>query len=79
MKNIGMVVFVIASLVLWYFTMSGFYEWWGSGGVIAGFVLAPISAVYPFLFWFKEGVFPVLYFAVWAVGIVGYVVSSSDE
>jgi len=69
-----------AGSVLWFFMISSFYQWWNIGGVIAGFILAPGVAVFPFIYWFMEGVFPTSYFVIWVIGFVGiFIASSSSE
>ena len=65
--------------VLWFFMMSSFYQWWDVGGLVAGFILVPGVIVFPIIFWFKMGVFPTMYFIIWAIGVIGLFFSSSEK
>lgn len=77
-KIIATIVWFIAGSVLWFFMMSNFYQWWDMGGVVAGFILAPGVIVFPLIYWFKVGVFPMMYFIIWCIGIGGLLFSSSE-
>ncbi len=79
MKNLGYIMWVGAGIVLWFFMMSSLYEWWNMGGAIAGIILAPGVVLFPLLYWFMEGIFPVTYFIIWAVGMAGIFISSASS
>ena len=78
MKNLGKIMWIVSGVVLWFFMISSFYQWWKIGGVIAGFILVPGVVVFPLLYWFMEGIFPTMYFIIWAIGIVGMFIASTS-
>jgi hypothetical protein len=71
MKNIGQLMWWGSGIILWFFMMSSFYGWWDIWGVIAAFLLAPGVILFPIIYWVKEGVFPVMYFVIWFIGVLG--------
>jgi hypothetical protein len=77
MRALGMVLFFGAGVVMFAFQVQFFYQWWGKGAAAAFFV-PPLAAIFPFIYLFKEG-FSLLYFGVWAVGILGMIIASSDD
>lgn len=79
MKDLGKVMWMGSGAVLWFLMMNNLYQWWDVGGVIAGFILAPGVVVFPLLYWFKEGVFPVMYFIIWGIGVVGLFISRDSS
>ncbi|MDP3792208.1 MAG: hypothetical protein Q8Q89_00565 [bacterium] len=79
MKNLGKFMWFCSGVVLWFFMMSNFYQWWNIEGVIAGFILVPGVVVFPLLYWFKEGIFPIMYFIIWGIGVVGLLIASTSS
>lgn len=73
MKQISITTWIITGLILWVFMMSSMFVWWGGAGIVVGLVLAPGVVLFPFLYWFMEGIFPTLYFIIWAIGVAGFV------
>lgn len=54
-------------------------SWWGSTGVLVGVFGVPLVAtIFPFLYWAKEG-FSLMYFVIWAAGLVGIVLASIER
>ena len=43
----------------------------GGLGILWGLILTPGFVIFPIIFWIVEGVFPTMYFVVWAVGTIG--------
>lgn len=65
--------------IFWLLAMS---KWLGILGIILSFVFCPGLVVFPIIFWIVEGIFPVFYFMIWAIGIVGLIIfglSSSNN
>lgn len=69
-------MWVGAGIVTWFFMMGSLYTWWGGLGILGGIILAPGVILFPFLYWLMEGAFPIMYFGVWAVGILGLIIAS---
>lgn len=78
MAALGYVLLTGSGLVMLIFELIWFYRWWDVLGVIIAIVVAPIAAVFPFIYLVKEG-FSLLYFGVWAVGLVGAAMAASDS
>jgi len=79
MKTLGTVLWIGAGIVLWFFMMSSMYGWWGGVGIFLGFILAPGVVLFPLLSWFMDGVFPLLYFVIWGIGVAGLFMTSISE
>ena len=60
----------IAGVLLWIFQLWFFTKWLGFLGTILGFILVPGIVIFPGLYWAIEKSFPILYFAIWGIGIV---------
>jgi len=58
----------IATFVFW---MGSLYHWAGGLGIFLGIILSPGIVIFPLVYWVIEGVFPALYFVIWAVGWLG--------
>lgn len=67
---VGVVLFGLSALAMFGFQVYWFYYWWGKLGALVGLLLASLSAVFPFLYLYKEE-FSLVYFAVWGAGILG--------
>ena len=68
-------VFVLTALWMLYLWITTIAAWMGWPGVILGVVTAPCAVLFPVVYWYVEGVFPVTEFAVWGVGVAGITVS----
>ncbi|MFP4149823.1 MAG: hypothetical protein ACLFUG_04705 [Nitriliruptoraceae bacterium] len=77
MRPLGYVLFYGAGLILFALEVYWFTVWWGGLGLFIGLFVAPIAALFPFIYLFMEG-FSLLYFGLWAVGIVGAAIASQD-
>lgn len=73
---LGKIVWWGAALLMFVFWISALTDWLGVMGSILAFLVAPGLIVFPFVFWIVEGVFPWLYFIIYAVGMVGMAVSA---
>ena len=55
-------------------------DWLGGiFGFLLGIILSPGLVVFPFVYWIVEGIFPINYFIIWGIGIVGLIVASISE
>lgn len=75
LKIIGYIVWIGAGIAMFIFWLMAMSEWLGLLGTILAFILTPGLVIFPVVFWIVEGVFPVLYFAIWGVGIVGLIIT----
>jgi len=79
-RVIGYIIFYGAGIVLFLFWLMVMVSWFGIlGGIILSFVLSPGLIIFPIVFWLVEGVFPVLYFMLWGVSIVGLIIAKTSE
>lgn len=76
MTKIGYGIFAIAGIWMWIAEIIAFARWWDLVGILVAVFIPPIAALFPLIFWIKEGVFPILYFVVWGAGILGMVLAS---
>jgi hypothetical protein len=68
----GFLIWVLASLMLFYFYLSALELWLGSlAGSIVAFIIAPGLIVFPLVYWFVEGLFPSTYFILLGVIFAG--------
>lgn len=75
-KTIGYLLWIGAGIFVFIFWLIAMSKWLGSLGIILAFILAPGIIIFPIIFWIVEDVFPVFYFIVWGVGIVGLIIVS---
>lgn len=79
MKNLlsilGTVVFFGSGLLMWIVYVGSLANWFGFIGFVAGVLTTPGAVVFPLIYWFIEGVFPVGYFLLWGVGLAGMFVA----
>ncbi|MCX6757620.1 MAG: hypothetical protein NTZ44_01935 [Candidatus Nomurabacteria bacterium] len=73
-----MPLFYLAGLALCIIELHFFYVWWNIGLFIGIFLSPIIAPFFPFIYWFKEGTFPVFYFIIWGVGIATFIFSNRD-
>jgi len=76
MKWVGMGLFFLAGLIMYISEVVFFSQWWGFTGLVVGFLAAPVAALFPFIYWFKVGIFPTFYFVLWGIGLLGLVFGS---
>jgi hypothetical protein len=55
-------------VVFWLTTL---YGWLGVVGLILGVIPTPGAMLFPLVYWYVEGTFPTVYFAIWGVGPAG--------
>lgn len=72
---VGTLLFVFSAGTMIFLWVKLLFESMGWLGVIVGVCTAPLGVAYPFLHWLARGEFPMFFFAIWAVGIVGLLVS----
>lgn len=70
-KIVGFVMWIGSGILMFIFWFSAMKMWLGFLGIILAFVLCPGLVIFPIIFWIKEGVFPMFYFIVWGIGLVG--------
>ncbi len=71
LKGTGYLLFLVAGLVMWLAYLGFLGRWLGFVGYIIGFIVAPGAVIFPLIVWIKTGMFPVGYFAIWAIGLFG--------
>lgn len=74
-KVIGMVMYIISGLLMFIFWIGAMKMWLGFIGVFLAFILVPGLVIFPIIFWIVEGVFPITYFLIWGLGLLGLVIS----
>jgi len=70
-KFIGSIMWTGSGILMFIFWFMALSKWLGFFGSILAFIIAPGLVIFPIIFWIVEGVFPVFYFIVWGIGIVG--------
>jgi hypothetical protein len=81
-KIIGYPLWIGAGILMFIFWLMAMSSWLGFFGTFLAFVLAPGFFLLPIVFWIVEGVFPIFYFILWGIGMVGMIivnVSSNDD
>jgi len=73
-KVIGIIMWVISGILMFIFWFMAMSQWLGFFGIILALILSPGLVVFPIVFWIVEGVFPVFYFIVWGIGIIGLII-----
>lgn len=74
-RVVGMIMFYGAGLFMFIFWFGAMSEWLGCFGSFLALILSPGLVIFPIVFWIVEGVFPVTYFAIWGLGIVGMIIA----
>jgi len=74
-KTIGYLLWIGSAIFLFIFWLSAMTRWLGSLGTFLAFILSPGIVIFPAIYWIKEGVFPGPYFAVWTIGVVGWIIT----
>lgn len=71
-KILGYILSFGSGILMLLFWLDFLIKWVGVfWGVIIGIFISPAIVIFPFLFWIIEGIFPVFYFLLWGIGIVG--------
>jgi hypothetical protein len=70
-KVIGMAMYIISGLLMFIFWVGAMKMWLGFIGVFLALILCPGLVIFPIVFWIVEGVFPINYFLIWGIGILG--------
>ena len=81
-KFIGTLIWLVSGIVIFIFWFASMVSWLGTLGGILAFAIAPGLVIFPIIFWIVEGVFPLLYFVIWGLGILGLIIvgaSSKDD
>lgn len=81
LRVVGVVMFYGAGLFMFLFWLGAMGKWLGCFGTFLAILIAPGLVIFPIIFWIVEGVFPVTYFAIWGLGLVGLIIfglSSKD-
>lgn len=78
MKALGLTLFFGGGLVMFFFELIWFMEWWGMAGLAVAIFLAPIAALFPFIFLVKEG-FSLLYFGLWGASLAGAAIAGTQD
>lgn len=73
-KTIGYLLFFLSGISMFIFWVSALENWLGFIGIMLAIFLTPGLVLFPIIFWIVEGVFPLFYFIVWGVGIVGAII-----
>lgn len=73
-KIIGYTMMYGSGILLFIFWMKAMTHWLGGLGFVLGFVLSPGLVIFPGIYWIVEGVFPVTYFALWGISMIGLII-----
>lgn len=73
--TIGYTIFALAGIVMFGLEIYWFLIWWDLIGVVVAVFVPPLAALFPFIYWIKVGVFPLFYFIIWAIGILGMIIA----
>lgn len=75
-KVTGFVIWIGAGILMFIFWLTAMTKWLGFFGTILAFILTPGFIIFPLIFWIVEGVFPVFYFILLGIGIIGLIIAS---
>ncbi|MCL4385101.1 MAG: hypothetical protein M1479_03915 [Actinobacteria bacterium] len=75
-KVIGYILFFGSGAYLWWVGTVFLYYWLGIPGLFLGFIFPPIDFFIPFIMWAVTKTFPLIYFIVFLIGIVGMIIAS---
>ena len=78
MKKVGYGIFLLAGLWMWIAEIIAFTRWWDLAGTLIAIFVPPVAVALPFVYWVKEGIFPLMYFIVWGLGIGGVFLASQS-
>lgn len=71
---IGCFLWIVAGILMFIFWLIVMYKWLGFFGIILAFILTPGFVIFPLIFWIVEGIFPVFYFILFAIAILGAII-----
>lgn len=74
LRVVGGIMWLGAGVFMFIFWFNAMSEWLGCFGSFLAIMIAPGLIVFPIVFWIVEGVFPVMYFAIWGLGILGMII-----
>lgn len=74
LRVVGIIMFYGAGLFMFIFWFVAMSEWLGCVGSFLALVFCPGLVIFPIVYWIVEGVFPVTYFAIWGLGLVGGII-----
>jgi len=74
LRVLGMIMWIGAGLFMFLFWLGAMTEWLGCFGTFLAILISPGLVIFPIIFWIVEGVFPVMYFAIWGLGILGIII-----
>ena len=72
-RIIGMIMCYGAGLFMFIFWFGAMTDWLGCIGSFLAIFLCPGLVIFPIIYWIVEGVFPVTYFAIWGIGMLGMI------
>jgi hypothetical protein len=75
LRVLGMIMWFGAGLFMLLFWIGAMGDWLGFLGTVLALILSPGLVIFPIIYWIVEGVFPINYFAIWGLGIVGLIIS----
>lgn len=76
-RTVGVILMYGSGFLMWLFWVRALVAWLGFFGAVIGIVFTPGAVIFPFIYWWVEGAFPTLYFALWGIGLVGMVMASA--
>ncbi len=71
LRVVGMIMWYGAGLFMLIFWFGAMSKWLGCFGTFLAILFCPGLVIFPIIFWIVEGVFPVTYFAIWGLGLLG--------
>ena len=74
-KVIGAIMYFGAGLFMFIFWFGAMTNWLGCFGSVLALICCPGLVIFPIIFWIVEGVFPVVYFTIWGLGIAGMIIA----
>jgi hypothetical protein len=75
----GNILWVISGILMFFYWFTSMTHWLGFIGSIIALIAGPGAAVFPIVFWIVEGIFPLNYFIVWGIGIIGLIISTASS
>lgn len=73
-RVVGIIMFLGSGLFMFIFWFVAMTKWLGFLGSVLAVLIAPGLVIFPIIFWIVEGFFPVTYFAIWGLGLLGGIV-----
>ena len=74
-KVIGTAMYIISGILMFFFWVSTMKMWLGFFGFILAIIFCPGLVIFPIVFWIVEGVFPIMYFLIWGLGMLGMIIA----